>query len=320
MCSRRQPVIDGLNDTAGRIRTSGTGKRTLTRLRRAKLLSEEILRRDRRASAGAGAFRGAAEDGKTGGVAGGARAAVRVSGRRAPRSCPLRYPEMAPLFQAMHHGCQAGRHQEALDGSLGADPSRRNEFYRYEEARRVRHGAGGARGSVRSALGKAGRDADQVRSGVHLKSSCFRYPRARAAAGGGGADAGGAGSRGSRMEDWKKSRYSRQQSLPAAPDARRCRRGGGDGRGERRPCRPERRRLPAHWPIAPTLADALHQAGEVGARAGAVRGGRGAPGGTATPVPAALFGSRVSAIAICCSPRAAPPRCASGRPDAIEVC
>ena len=31
------------------------------------------------------------------------------------KELPDTLAEMAPLFQAMHHGCQAGRHQEALD-------------------------------------------------------------------------------------------------------------------------------------------------------------------------------------------------------------
>jgi tetratricopeptide (TPR) repeat protein len=37
--------------------------------------------------------------------------------------------EMAPLFQAMHHGCQAERHQEALDEVYWARIVRRNKFY-----------------------------------------------------------------------------------------------------------------------------------------------------------------------------------------------
>ena len=34
--------------------------------------------------------------------------------RDSAKALPDTLSEMAPLFQAMHHGCQAGRHQEAL--------------------------------------------------------------------------------------------------------------------------------------------------------------------------------------------------------------
>ena len=36
---------------------------------------------------------------------------------------------MALLFQAMHHGCQAGRYQEAAEKVYWARISRTNEFY-----------------------------------------------------------------------------------------------------------------------------------------------------------------------------------------------
>jgi tetratricopeptide (TPR) repeat protein len=37
--------------------------------------------------------------------------------------------DMAPLLQAVHHGCEAGRHQEALNEVYWARITRRNEFY-----------------------------------------------------------------------------------------------------------------------------------------------------------------------------------------------
>ena len=49
------------------------------------------------------------------GLAGGARAAVRALQGLPEKEQPDTLEEMAPLFQAVFHGCQAGRHQEALD-------------------------------------------------------------------------------------------------------------------------------------------------------------------------------------------------------------
>ena len=63
--------------------------------------------------------------------------------------------EMAPLFQAVFHGCQAGRHQEALDEVYWARISRGEKVLRYQEARRVRRRSGGAGRLLRSAVGAA---------------------------------------------------------------------------------------------------------------------------------------------------------------------
>jgi hypothetical protein len=49
--------------------------------------------------------------------------------RDSAKEYPETLDEMAPLLQAMHHGCQAGRHQEALVEVYWARISRRNKFY-----------------------------------------------------------------------------------------------------------------------------------------------------------------------------------------------
>jgi tetratricopeptide (TPR) repeat protein len=109
---RRKPVIEGLND---KLVDQGDlkWKRTLTRLRRAQLLSEhtggeidahplvreyfeESLRTERPEAWRAGHGR------------------LYEHLRDSAKELPDTVAEMAPLFQAMHHGCEAGRHEEAL--------------------------------------------------------------------------------------------------------------------------------------------------------------------------------------------------------------
>jgi tetratricopeptide (TPR) repeat protein len=49
--------------------------------------------------------------------------------RDSAKPLPSTLAEMAPLFQAMHHGCEAGRHQEAFGEVYLARISRRGEHY-----------------------------------------------------------------------------------------------------------------------------------------------------------------------------------------------
>ena len=110
---RHEPVIDGLNDTLiGQ--NERDWQRTLAHLRRAKLLSEEssdeidahpLVREhfgERLKAEKPEAWR-----------AGHGRLYEHL--KKSAKELPDTLPEMAPLFQAMHHGCQAGRHQEALE-------------------------------------------------------------------------------------------------------------------------------------------------------------------------------------------------------------
>ena len=110
---RRPPVIEGLNDRlVGQ--SDPQWKRSLARLRRANLLSEEtpdeleahpLVREHFGARLNAErpeAWR-----------AGHGRLYEHLRDNAKP--LPETLAEMAPLFQAMHHGCQAGQHQEALD-------------------------------------------------------------------------------------------------------------------------------------------------------------------------------------------------------------
>jgi tetratricopeptide (TPR) repeat protein len=53
--------------------------------------------------------------------------------RDSAKPLPETLAEMAPLFQAMHHGCQAGRHQEALDEIFMARIRRRNAAYSWRK-------------------------------------------------------------------------------------------------------------------------------------------------------------------------------------------
>lgn len=109
---RRPPAIEGLNDELID-QKEPEWKRTLARLRQAKLLSEatpdeidahplvrehfgQRLRRERPEAWRAGHGR------------------LYEHLRDIAKPLPDTLVEMAPLFQAMHHGCQAGRHQEAL--------------------------------------------------------------------------------------------------------------------------------------------------------------------------------------------------------------
>ena len=52
--------------------------------------------------------------------------------KRAPH-LPDTRREMIPLFYAVYHGCQAGRHQEALEATYVERIYRRNEFYLYKK-------------------------------------------------------------------------------------------------------------------------------------------------------------------------------------------
>ncbi len=105
------------------------------------------------------------------------------------KQLPDTLAEMAPLFQAMHHGCQAGRHQEALDEVYWARIYAADEFYSTKKL-----GAFGADLAALAGLFDPPWDkpvatlteADQA---LILNQAAVRSPRARAAAGGGGADA-----------------------------------------------------------------------------------------------------------------------------------
>jgi tetratricopeptide (TPR) repeat protein len=53
--------------------------------------------------------------------------------RDSAKQYPDTLAEMAPLYQAMHHGCQAGRHQEALEDVYYARVHRQGEFFAYRK-------------------------------------------------------------------------------------------------------------------------------------------------------------------------------------------
>jgi tetratricopeptide (TPR) repeat protein len=124
---RRRPVIEGLNEKlVGQ--SDLKWKRTLARLRNAKLLLEtsvdeidahplvrehfrERLRREKPEAWRAGHGR------------------LYEHLKRSAKQLPDTLAEMAPMFQAMHHGCQAGRHQEVLNEVYWARISRRDDFY-----------------------------------------------------------------------------------------------------------------------------------------------------------------------------------------------
>jgi tetratricopeptide (TPR) repeat protein len=124
---RRPPVIDGLNDKLV-AQSDLEWKRTLARLRRARLLAEETpgeidahplvrehfgarLRAERPEAWRAGHGR------------------LYEHLKATPDKERPSLADLAPLYQAMHHGCQAGRHQEALDEVYWARISRRKEAY-----------------------------------------------------------------------------------------------------------------------------------------------------------------------------------------------
>ena len=167
---------------------------------------------------------------------------------------------MAPLFQAMHHGCQAGRHQEALQEVSRARIDRGQEFYATRNL--------GAFGADLAALAglfdppwdKPVATLTKTAQAFILNQAAFRLRalgRLREAV----APMRAGLERYVSQENWKGAAQSRQQCLPAASDARRCRRGAGNGPGVRRACRPKRRRLSSASQRT-ALADALHQAGE----------------------------------------------------------
>jgi tetratricopeptide (TPR) repeat protein len=124
---RRSPMIEGLNDKPVD-QKERDWQRTLARLRHAKLLSEEtpneidahpLVREhfgERLKTEKPEAWR-----------AGHGRLYKHL--KQSAKERPDTLPEMAPLFQAMHHGCQAGRHQEALKEVYWARIRRRNEAY-----------------------------------------------------------------------------------------------------------------------------------------------------------------------------------------------
>jgi tetratricopeptide (TPR) repeat protein len=124
---RRLPVIEGLNDQLVD-QKERDWQRTLARLRHAKLLSEEtpdeidahpLVREhfgERLKTGKPEAWR-----------AGHGRLYEHL--RDTAESLPDTLAEMAPLFQAMHHGCQAGRYQEVLDEVYWARINRGDEFY-----------------------------------------------------------------------------------------------------------------------------------------------------------------------------------------------
>ena len=111
---RRDPGSDGASFGARRS-ALGCGCRSAARDRAGRAGEQPCAGRGGRASAGAGAFRG--------GAAGEASEAWRAGHARLyehfkalpEKEQPDTLEEMAPLFQAVFHGCQAGRHQEALD-------------------------------------------------------------------------------------------------------------------------------------------------------------------------------------------------------------
>lgn len=124
---RRPPVIEGLNDELINL-GEPQWKRALARLTRVQLLLEEtpeeldahpLVRehfgtrvREERAAA----WR-----------AGHGRLYEHLKG--SAKELPDTLAEMAPLFQAMHHGCQADRHQEAAQEVYYARIQRSGEFY-----------------------------------------------------------------------------------------------------------------------------------------------------------------------------------------------
>jgi tetratricopeptide (TPR) repeat protein len=110
---RRPPVVAGLNDELVNL-PENEWRWALARLRQARLIEGEtggvidahpLVRehfRERLKAAKPEAWR-----------AGHARLYELL--RDSAKPLPDTLAEMAPLFQAMHHGCQAGRHQEALE-------------------------------------------------------------------------------------------------------------------------------------------------------------------------------------------------------------
>ena len=111
--------------------------------------------------------------------------------------------EMAPLFQAVFHGCQAGRHQEALDEVYWARIVRERAVLRHQKARRVRRRSGGAGRLLQSTVGKTVSSITEADQGFVVSPGRLSPARARAASGGGRADADVARKSSVAREDWK---------------------------------------------------------------------------------------------------------------------
>ena len=138
--------------------------------------------------------------------------------RDSAKEYPDTLAEMAPLFQAMHHGCQAGRHQEALSEVYWVRITEQaNSTARASSARSAQIWRRFQVCSIRPS--KAGGDADRDRSGLRLESSRVSSARARTAAGGSRADAGGARA-GCRARGLGERGARRHEPFLAASDAR----------------------------------------------------------------------------------------------------
>ncbi len=153
---RRPPSIEGLNDKLvdqKEPRLEAHARAPATR----QAAVRGHARRDRRASVGAGAFRGAAEDGKAGGVAGGARAAVRASAgqrqaaARHPRRDGAAVPGDASRLPGRAASGGAGRGLLAADRRRGTSSTaprssaRSARIWRRSRACSIRRGTGRSR-------------------------------------------------------------------------------------------------------------------------------------------------------------------------------
>jgi hypothetical protein len=125
--------------------------------------------------------------------------------------------EMAPLFQAVFHGCEAGRHQEALNEVYWARLYRRLDL-RVEEAWCIWRDPSSSVEFLRFALGRAGAIHRRGPSGVRVERGCRLSARARAAHRGVRADAGTA-RYGREAQRMGRCRNERPQPQRAAPDA-----------------------------------------------------------------------------------------------------
>ena len=112
---RKPPPIPGLTERLGPGRSRLA--RLLERLREGlgRAGEQPCAGRGGRTSAGAGAFRGGAAGETCRGLAAGHAQLYEYFKALPEKHQPDTLEEMAPLFQAVFHGCQAGRHQEALD-------------------------------------------------------------------------------------------------------------------------------------------------------------------------------------------------------------
>ena len=105
--------------------------------------------------------------------------------------------DLAPLYQAIAHGCRAGRHQEALDEVYvdricRRQPDGRIEFYASQQTGRCWQRPRGDLLVLRQALRNAGRHADAGGPGLGARRGQLRLARARALRGGAAGDARGA--------------------------------------------------------------------------------------------------------------------------------